>query len=135
MTVQPERRCQTRSARLGDTSGGPSGAQLRSWRWCWSFDVQRIKLGQKLQKQAGSCIPRQTVGLLKSASVTQGSTVHGGLSAEVAFVTEAPLLCAALETGWANYINPKQINAWRRLKGCGKWLEIELTFETPNHKL
>lgn len=56
------------------------------------------------------------------------------MSAQGAYVTEVPSLgLAAL--GQANYINRKQINAWWCLKGCGKWLEVELTFEPPNHKL
>lgn len=38
--------------------------------------------------------------------------------------------------GWGgNYINPKQINVWQFLKGCGKWLQIEPTFESPNLRL
>lgn len=34
-----------------------------------------------------------------------------------------------------NYINPKQINVWQPLKGCGKWLEMEATLESPNLRL
>lgn len=34
-----------------------------------------------------------------------------------------------------NYINPKQINGWQCLKGCGKGLEIEVALESPNLKL
>lgn len=38
--------------------------------------------------------------------------------------------------GWGgNYINPKQINVWQPLKGCGKWLEIEPSLQSPNLKL
>lgn len=38
--------------------------------------------------------------------------------------------------GWGgNYINPKQINVWQSLKGCGKWLEIEPSLQSPNLKL
>lgn len=41
------------------------------------------------------------------------------------------------ERGWGggNYINPKQINVWQPLKGCGKWLEIEPSLQSPNLKL
>lgn len=37
--------------------------------------------------------------------------------------------------GGGNYINPKQINVWQPLKGCGKWLEIEPSLQSPNLKL
>lgn len=37
--------------------------------------------------------------------------------------------------GGVNYINPKQINVWQPLKGCGKWLEIEPSLQSPNLKL
>lgn len=37
--------------------------------------------------------------------------------------------------GGVNYINPKQINGWQCLKGCGKGLEIEVALESPNLKL
>lgn len=34
-----------------------------------------------------------------------------------------------------NYINPKQINLWQALKGCGKLLETDLTIASPNLSL
>lgn len=49
--------------------------------------------------------------------------------------TVTRFLCVTPGKGGVNYINPKQINVWQPLKGCGKWLEIEPTFESPNLKL
>lgn len=53
------------------------------------------------------------------------------------FTVDSLLLCDTVKGrgGAVNYINPKQINGWQPLKGCGKWLETELTFESLNLKL
>lgn len=52
------------------------------------------------------------------------------------FHCDSLLLCDTRKGGWGgNYINPKQINVWQPLKGCGKWLEIEPSLQSPNLKL
>lgn len=79
------------------------------------------------RNRPASRISEQTACKQDSRLDSKRADVHGRLSAH--FVAEAPSLClAALGPGRANYINRKQINAWRRLKSCGKWLEVELTW-------
>lgn len=50
------------------------------------------------------------------------------------FHCDSLLLCDT-GNGGVNYINPKQINGWQPMKGCGKGLEIEPALESPNLKL